>query len=78
MRLDELTHLADGYRFQHPMVAELAWIIASTPTMSDHQPGAIWKTLDDNWFREQFEYHLPWLLKLDSDPEELIQFMGSG
>jgi len=59
------------YNFNHPMVRDLAWSIASPPMIN----------LDDSylippaWFDQQYTNYLPRLFALDNDPTPLLNFV---
>lgn len=69
MDSDDLTFNGNKLRFRHPLVAEMAWIIGSAPTMSQHRPGGIWNTLDQKWYQNAFHDHLAWLDALEEKPK---------
>lgn len=75
--MDESSYPNNQSKFKHPLVAELAWIIGSAPTMTDHPHKGLWRTLDNAWYEEQFREHLDWLYQLEMNPEPLQRFIGN-
>ncbi|WP_306642126.1 DUF1853 family protein [Sanyastnella coralliicola] len=62
--------------FLHQSVANLAWCLGSQPLMLSH-PNSVYKTLDEAWFKLEFDRHLDWLYALDADPERLEAYLTS-
>lgn len=61
--------------FQHPLVADLAWAIASPPLLLPQALGNA-HIMDEQWHLHQWELHKDWLQTLDAQPQELLHFMA--
>lgn len=64
----------DNFRYKNKLVAELAWVIRSAPSMSNSSGSGLYSTLDRTWCHEQFEFHKNWLDYLDEQPEEIEKY----
>jgi uncharacterized protein len=60
--------------FRHPLVADLAWAMASPPLLL---PAALRKAsiLDEYWNNRQWQLHYRWLCALDHEPASIEEFM---
>ncbi len=61
-----------NYNFNHLIVRDLAWAIASSPLLvSEHD-----ELLTDDWFQKVYLGYLPRLYALDNQPGPLLAFMN--
>ena len=61
--------------FKHPEVADLSWVIGSCPLVK-HAPQLPFQVIGEEWCLDMWNTQLPWLLELDKDPSELIEFLA--
>ena len=57
--------------YQHHIVRDLAWAIASPPLLNLEHAHCSWYT--DEWYRDLYRTSQDWLQRVDEDPEELQQ-----
>ena len=62
-------------RFKHPVVRDLAWVIASPPLVSGEYKGVHW--WDNNACIEEYKACLPKLIQLDNEPSPLVNYLAS-
>ena len=63
------------FKFQHHVVRDLAWAIASPPLLIPEKQHCYW--YDNEWYRDLYESSLGWLKKLDEAPEILRERLES-
>jgi hypothetical protein len=59
------------FNYQHHIVRDLAWAIASPPLLNLEQAPCSWYR--DEWYRDLYMASQDWLRRLDEAPEELQQ-----
>jgi uncharacterized protein len=62
-------------RFSTPVIRDLVWAIASPPLLKLDGTACRWP--DSQWYRQQFEQRMDWLLLQDRQPEMLLQLVAS-
>lgn len=58
-------------RWQHPVVRDLAWVLASPPLLAPADPDILW--LGNDWCQSVWQDSQAWLSELDRDPTPLLQ-----
>lgn len=56
--------------YQHAVVRDLAWAVASPPLIITEQSSCRW--FDADWYRQRYQHSLDWLHQLDQDPAALL------
>lgn len=62
--------------YHHQEAADLAWCIGSNPLMLSH-PKSVYKTLDEQWFQEEYARSSDWLRRIDAHPKPLREYLQS-
>lgn len=62
--------------YHHQEAADLAWCIGSNPLMLSH-PKSVYKTLDEQWFHDEFARHADWIREVDANPTSLKEYLTS-
>lgn len=63
------------FDYQHHIVRDLAWAIASPPLLIPEKTACIW--YKDKWYQDLYVSSKDWLHKLDDDPEQLQDRLDS-
>lgn len=68
--LSDKTMTEHWQRWEHPVVRDLAWVLASPPLLALRAPGVRW--LNAAWCERAYQASCTWLEALDHDPSPLI------
>lgn len=72
--LSDKTMTEHWQRWSHPVVRDLAWVLASPPLLNMRVPGVRW--LNTAWCERAYQASRHWLEALDRDPSLLIAMLA--